>query len=157
MEPSMPKERSNGFFTSITGQQCLLIGGSNREIAFNDVWLLSPKETKWLKINQSEIITQEITPRAGMAGISYKTPNEIIIYLHGGQNYFTQNIYGDMYEIHIPFPFENITSSSLISITNHTTYPINITNTPCQRNSHCMCYDNQPNNLYIFGGASSES
>ena len=29
----------------------------------------------------SEIITKEITPRAGTSGISYKTTNEIIIYL----------------------------------------------------------------------------
>lgn len=159
----MPKARSNGLLVTLLPEKYLLIGGSDREKAFNDVWLMLPSLKKWIPTPKDNVISSMFYPRSGFAGvITNKSKEEITIYLHGGLDFFTQKFFADMFEIKIPLPSsidETETESTLLStatIKNYTIYPLDITKIPCERNSHCMCYNSKENLLYIFGGGSNE-
>ena len=159
----MPKARSNGFLATLSPEKYLLIGGSDRENAFNDVWLMIPTLKKWIPTSKDNKISSLFYPRSGFAGaLTNKTKEDITIYLHGGLDFFTQKFFADMLEIKIPLPTsvnDNETESSLLSqaiVKNHTVYPLDISKIPCERNSHCMCYNSKENCLYIFGGGAKE-
>ena len=149
----MPSPRAGGVLIPLGDSLFLLIGGSDREKAFNDVWILNPKETKWNKISKDNEISKLLTPRIGVAhSVTSKAP--FTFYLHGGQDYFTKSFYADMIEVTITVPTkENLGENCLspIQIKNHTIYPLDVSKVPQQRNSHGMCF-NEEKLLYIFGG-----
>ena len=159
----MPKARSNGFLAAISQEKYILIGGSDREKAFNDVWVMLPTLKKWIPTPKDNGLSSLFYPRSGFAGaLTNKTKEEITIYLHGGLDFFSQKFFADMFEIKIPLPTsinDAETESSLLSqatVKNHTVYPLDISKIPCERNSHCMCYNSKENLLYIFGGGAKE-
>lgn len=160
----MPKARSNGFMAPLSPSSYILIGGSDREKAFNDVWILLPDSKKWVPTPEKNIISSSFFPRAGFTGVvTNKTPDEITFYLHGGLDFFSQKFFADMYQITVPLQnnpnlSDNIESDILNKaiVINHTVYPLDITKIPCERNSHCMCFNSKDNVLYIFGGGTKE-
>ena len=144
----MPEPRANGLLAYISPSKYLLIGGSDRNKPYNDIWYLLTNEKKWEKISDNNPISKLLTPRSGFAYcITNHTDQEIEIFIHGGQDYFTNTFHSDLFKITINIKnFENSTIKNLI------TFPLDITKFPCSRNSHQMVYDNDNKFLYFFGG-----
>ena len=147
----MPEPRANGLLAFISPSKYLLIGGSDRNKSYNDIWYLLTNEKKWEKIPNNNPISKTLTPRSGFAYcITNHNENEIEIYIHGGQDYFTNTFHSDLFKIII-----NIKNFSSSTIENLIKFPLDITKFPCARNSHQMVFDYDESNLYFFGGGMS--
>jgi hypothetical protein len=137
-----PSERSAGNLINLKNSTYLLFGGGNREETFRDTWILqanNENEYIWTEVN----LNRYIEPRFG--SVAANVGNSI--YLHGGQNYLEQKVYGDMHQMKLSNDLK------LEYVKNHTVYPINIEETPIQRNSHSICNDGKV--IYIFGGGNA--
>jgi hypothetical protein len=164
----VPEDRSSGSLLFIGGDNFLLIGGANREKPYNDMWqlkVLKEKDTNSYNYEWSEIkleMNNIFYPRFGTAGIildpelnnslTHKL-EDAVIWLHGGQNYFENKHFADMYQINLVREKETETYQ-IKSIKNFTNYPLNPQSSPKERNSHTMNYHEKK--LYIFGGGSNE-
>ena len=87
-----PNARANGVLIEYDPNKniYLLIGGSDRNQGYNDAWLLLLNEKKWEKLSIPEL-NNIYTPRSGVAFSLIKNNDNILsLYIHGGQNYFTQ-------------------------------------------------------------------
>ena len=145
----MPKARANGILIEYDKNKniYLLIGGSDRNQGFNDFWLLLIEGKKWLKISIPEL-ANIYTPRIGVAySVIENKDNSLILYIHGGQDFFNQKFYSDMLYINI-----DKTNPEKSKVINNTVLPLDINKNPCDRNSHCMVKDEKKEKLYIFGG-----
>ena len=148
-----PNARSNGILIEYDKEKnsYLLIGGSDRNQAYNDAWLLLINDKKWLKISIPELF-QKLSPRIGVAyTVIENDENSITLFIHGGQDFFNQKFYADM--LHVSIDKQNIEKTKVI---NNTIYPLDINKTPLDRNSHCMVKDELKEKLYIFGGGTKE-
>jgi hypothetical protein len=160
---NIPEPRSSAVVLNLGSNRFFLFGGGSREKTFNDFWILLVKknqnqaaELKWVDIAENNV---EIpNSRFGSAGCVTKdkiNQNLYTLYIHGGQNFFENKIFGDMLIIKLSETLENSNNFyKIVGIENITTYPIDIKTTPIQRNSHCMVTFNE--DLYIFGGGSSD-
>ena len=149
----MPKARANGILIEYDKNKniYLLIGGSDRNQGFNDFWLLLIEEKKWKKILIPEL-SNIYTPRIGVAySVIENKDNSLILYIHGGQDFFNKKFYSDM--LYINIDKLNPEKSKVI---NNTVLPLDINKNPCDRNSHCMVKDDNKERLYIFGGGTQE-
>ena len=149
----MPNSRSNGILVEYdkTKNSYLLIGGSDRNQAYNDSWLLLINDKKWEKISINKL-TETLTPRIGVAyTVIENNDNKLILCIHGGQDFFTQTFFSDM--LFLSIDKLNLEKSEII---NKTILPLDITKNPCERNSHCMLLDKNKNKLYIFGGGTKD-
>jgi len=162
---SIPEPRSSSVLLNIHENRFFLFGGGNREKTFSDFWVVTLQ--KLIKTNKSQLKWQDIAgvtnnssnnfelqARFGSAAWITKDNNTqgvYTIYIHGGQNFFENKIYGDMLIIKlIELDDDNIKIEHIDSIS---TFPLDINSTPIQRNSHSMINFNE--NLFIFGGGSS--
>ncbi len=148
-----PNARANGVLIEYDKNKniYLLIGGSDRNQGYNDSWLLLIDDKKWQKITIPGL-NDIYTPRSGVAfSLIENNDNILSLYIHGGQNYFTQKFYSDMININIDKI--NLEKSNVI---NNTILPLDINKNPCERNSHCMVKNDKNNKLYIFSGGTNE-
>jgi len=148
-----PKARANGILIEYDQNKnsYLLIGGSDRNQGYNDIWLLLINEKKWEKILIPEL-TNIFTPRCGVAySVMDNNDNHLRMFIHGGQDYFNQTFYSDM--LFMNFDKLNPEKSTIV---NNTIFPLDINKNPCERNSHCMVKDAHKEKLYIFGGGTKE-
>lgn len=144
-----PQARSNGVFLPLCAHKFVLLGGSDRNTSFNDLWRMDLKEKKWEEVPSN--ISEYFSPRSGVSYSLVKNNAEYIEFLmHGGQDFFSQKFYADMF--HIKYFYND----NKISIKNTTKYPIDTSKTPCERNSHCMAYDAASEKIYLFGGGTNE-
>ena len=146
---NMPSARANGILIEQDKNKntYLLIGGSDRNLGYNDSWLLLIDEKKWEKIEIPKL-SQNFSPRSGVAySIIENNDNFLILYIHGGQDFFTQTFYSDMLLLTI-----NKSEIEKSTIENNTILPLDIIKNPCERNSHCMVKDELSEKLYLFGG-----
>ena len=153
MNDIMPKARSNGILIEYdkNNNSYLLIGGSDRNQGYDDIWLLLLTEKKWNKLSIPEL-SKALTPRIGVAySLIENNDNILSLYIHGGQDFFNQKFYADM--LYVNIDKKNIEKTKIV---NNTLYPLNISETPCERNSHCMVKDDYKDKLYIFGGGTKE-
>lgn len=196
----IPDSRSSGLLINIISNKFLLIGGGNREKAFEDIWQLTisnpfvdkagekiigeNKTCLWKKLTINNINKDNpFSARFGHSGVTIRNINEgsVQLYIHGGQNLFKNAFFSDFFYIKIKTS-ENLNeepnsksqetviksvnersiklnSSKDLEITefrNLIKYPIDIYNTPCERNSHSMCIEGlNRKKLYIFGGGNS--
>ena len=93
-----PNARANGVLIEYDPNKniYLLLGGSDRNQGYNDAWLLLLNEKKWEKLSIPEL-NNIYTPRSGVAfSLIENNDNTLSLYIHGGQNYFTQKFYSDM-------------------------------------------------------------
>lgn len=147
---NMPSARANGVLIPYIPEKnkYLLIGGSDRTQAYNDIWILNMEEKNWEKIENIPKFSEKYTPRIGVAfSVISNTPNKIVLYINGGQDFFTQTFFSDMLILEINK--EKINESS---IKNNTILPLDLTKNPSERNSHCMLYEESKNKIFIFGG-----
>lgn len=115
---SLPEPRSSGLFINLNGCNFILIGGGNREKAFNELWQLNCESNQidsqvllWHKLNMDKNIEAKLRPRFGHCGIIHKKENEdeFSIYIHGGQNHFlTGTFYLDFFQLKFNKNQENI-------------------------------------------------
>lgn len=146
-----PNGRASGCFIPLKESKFLLLGGSDREKAYNDIWELDTINKTW-KLITHDPLNAMITPRSGCGYlITHNTDDNIEMYIHGGQNFFLQQFYGDMLKISI-----NLNDYSKSQIENITKYPIDMIKAPIERNSHCLCYDNKKERMFIFGGGTRD-
>ena len=148
-----PNARANGVLIEYDPNKniYLLLGGSDRNQGYNDAWLLLLNEKKWEKLSIPEL-NNIYTPRSGVAfSLIENNDNTLSLYIHGGQNYFTQKFYSDMLFINI-----DKINSEKSKIINNTILPLDISKNPCERNSHCMVKNDKSDKLYIFGGGTNE-
>ena len=132
-------------------------------------------QKKWEKFTFTNNEMEILKPRFGHTGIVHKAKldNSLNLYIHGGQNHFSGSFYSDFFLVKFKeedelnksqenvFRIKNFGKNSNNSIysknfifseiKNLIKYPIDIINTPCERNSHTLSFDNK-NSLYIFGG-----
>ena len=152
-EQKAPNARANGILIEYDKNKnsYLLIGGSDRNQGYNDVWLLLIDEKKWQKLSMPEL-TNIFTPRSGVAYSVIENNDKILsLYIHGGQDYFNQKFYSDMLYVDI-----DKTNPEKTKVVNNTIFPLDINKNPCERNSHCMVKDDNKELLYIFGGGKNE-
>ena len=150
---NMPNARANGILVEYDKKKniYLLIGGSDRNKGYNDSWLLFINEKKWEKLDMPQL-TLKFSPRSGVAySIIENNENNLIIYFHGGLDFFNQNFYSDMLLLKI-----DKLNPDKSTIENNTILPLDINKNPCERNSHCMIKDEISDRLYIFGGGTKE-
>ena len=150
---NMPNARANGILIEYDKNKStyLLIGGSDRNKGYNDSWLLLINEKKWEKLNIPEL-SLKYSPRSGVAYTTIENnDNFLTIYIHGGQDFFTQTFYSDMLLLKI-----DKTNPEKSTIENSTVLPLDISKNPCERNSHCMVKDETSEKLYIFGGGTKD-
>ena len=150
---NMPNARANGILIEYDKNKniYLLIGGTDRSQGYNDAWLLLIDEKKWKKIDLPQL-KEKFSPRSGVAySVIKNDDNNLSLYIHGGQDFFTQTFYGDM--LLLDLDKTNLEKSSL---ENNTILPLDINKNPCERNSHCMIKDDLSEKLYIFGGGTKE-
>ena len=151
--PNNPNARSNGILIEYDKNKniYLLIGGSDRNKGFNDSWLLLIDEKKWKKLEIPQL-EEKFSPRSGVAySIIENNENELILYIHGGQDFFNQTFYSDMLLLKM-----DKSNPEKSTIDNLTILPLDISKNPCERNSHCMVKDEVSDKLYIFGGGTKE-
>ena len=151
--PNNPNSRSNGILIEYDKNKniYLLIGGSDRNKGFNDSWLLLIDEKKWKKLEIPQL-EEKFSPRSGVAySIIENNENELILYIHGGQDFFNQTFYSDMLLLKM-----DKSNPEKSTIDNLTILPLDISKNPCERNSHCMVKDEVSAKLYIFGGGTKE-
>ena len=149
----IPNARANGILIEYDKNKnsYLLIGGSDRNKGYNDIWLLLLDSKKWQKISIAEL-DNIYTPRIGVAySIIENNDNKLSLYIHGGQDFFNQNFFSDMLYVNI-----DKTNPEKTKIINNTILPLDISKNPCERNSHCMVKDDNKELLYIFGGGTKE-
>ena len=148
----MPNPRASSFLYPISEESYLLIGGSDRNKAYNDIWLLFPNEKKWESISNNNPISKVFSPRSGFSYVvTEKNKDFLTIYIHGGLDFFSQKFYADFFKI-------NINCNDIIKseISNLIIYPLNIEKNPCERNSHSLVFDNDKT-IYLFGGGTKEN
>lgn len=133
--------------------------------------IVSNKLFSWKKISAQNNNENSFTERFGHCGVVIRNDKEdyVQIYIHGGQNHFKSAFYLDFFLIKIRKD-EDITKNNLtatdktshfnnlqfIEFKNLIKYPVDIYNTPCERNSHTMCFDNTNKQfIYIFGGGNN--
>lgn len=151
----MPTARANGVLIPYDPENhiFLLIGGSDRSQAFSDIWLLNMKEKNWKPIKEIPSFTSMYTPRSGVSySLISNTKEELLLCIHGGQDFFTQTFFSDLIFLKI-----NKNNYSLSTITNTTILPLDLNKNPCERNSHCMLYAEDLNKIFIFGGGCKDS
>ena len=151
--PNAPNARANGILIEYDKNKniYLLIGGSDRNKGYNDAWLLLIDEKKWKKLNISEL-SEKFSPRSGVAfSIIENNQNNLTLYIHGGQDFFTQTFYSDMLLLSM-----DKSNPEKATIQNNTILPLDISKNPCERNSHCMVKDEISDKLYIFGGGTKD-
>ena len=150
---NMPSARANGILIEYNKDKniYLLIGGSDRNQGYNDAWLLLINDKKWEKLNIPKL-KENFSARSGVAySLIENNDNSLILYIHGGQDFFTQTFYSNMILLRIDKT--NIEKSTLENLT---VLPLDLSKNPCERNSHCMVKDEMCNKLYIFGGGTKE-
>ena len=148
----MPEARASSFLYPLSDKSYILIGGSDRNKAYNDVWLLLPEDKKWESISNNNPISNVFTPRSGFSSVvTEKTSNNLTVYLHRGLDFFSQKFYADFFKINI-----NCNDILQSTVSNLIVFPINIEKNPCERNSHALTFDNDKL-IYIFGGGTKES
>ena len=150
---NMPNARANGILIEYDKNKniYLLIGGSDRNKGYNDSWLLFINEKKWEKIDMPQL-TLKFSPRSGVAySVIENNNNELILFIHGGQDFFNQTFYSDMLLLKM-----DKSNPEKTLIDNLTILPLDISKNPCERNSHCMIKDEISDKLYIFGGGTKE-
>ena len=148
-----PNARANGILIEYDKNKntYLLMGGSDRNKGYNDIWLLLINDKKWQKLNIPEF-SHIFTPRSGVAySVVENNDNSIILYIHGGQDYFNQKFYSDI--LHVTIDKLDIEKSKIV---NNTVLPLDISKNPCDRNSHCMVKGESLEKLYIFGGGTND-
>jgi hypothetical protein len=144
MEEESPSARSSCVLLNIAKSSYLLFGGGDREKTFNDFWILkiiNNSEFRWTQLGKRD----EITPRFGTVGGIVNNK----LYLHGGQNFFTNAIYGDTLMVEFGQNYKDIKS-----IENLTSFPIDIKKSPINRNSHTAVQDGD--NIIVFGGGNGD-
>ena len=149
----VPKARANGILVEYNKNknEFLLIGGSDRNQGYNDVWLLLIDSKKWKRLSIPEL-TNIYTPRSGVSYSVIENNDKIIsLYIHGGQDYFNQKFYSDMFYVII-----DKLNPEKSKVVNNTVLPLDISKNPCERNSHCMVKDDKKEKLYLFGGGTNE-
>jgi hypothetical protein len=150
---NMPSARANGILVEYNqnNNSYLLIGGSDRNQGYNDAWLLLINEKKWEKLNIPQL-NEKFSARSGVAySLIENNENSLILYIHGGQDFFNQTFYSNM--ILLTIDKTNLEKSSLENLT---VLPLDLSKNPCERNSHCMVKDEMSTKLYIFGGGTKE-
>ena len=89
----MPNARASSFLYPISEKSYLLIGGSDRNKAYNDLWLLLPNEKKWESISNDNPISKLFSPRSGFSYVvTEKNKDFLTIYIHGGLDFFQKNL-----------------------------------------------------------------
>ena len=150
---NMPSARANGILVEYNQNKnsYLLIGGSDRNQGYNDAWLLLINEKKWEKLNIPQL-NEKFSARSGVAySLIENNDNSLILYIHGGQDFFNQTFYSNMILLTI-----DKTYLEKSSLENLTVLPLDLSKNPCERNSHCMVKDEISTKLYIFGGGTKE-
>ena len=103
LEQKAPTARANGILIEYDKNKnsYLLIGGSDRNQGYNDIWLLLIDEKKWQKLSMPEL-TNILTPRSGVAySVIENKDNNLTLYINGGQDFFNQKFYSDMLYVNI--------------------------------------------------------
>ena len=88
----MPNPRASSFLYPISKKSYLLFGRSNRNKAYNNIWLLLPNEKKWESIFDNNPISKLFSSRSSFSYVITEKNNDFLtIYIYGGLDFFQKN------------------------------------------------------------------